>query len=208
MSGLVDDLTARLKAPASASTSTAASVVCAPVDDFVGRSCGLVMKPTNSIDGMKTNMPTNNDGTDEPTALDQVAQDDPAGMHGVEAGAGIVCSECGAVMPDDAYARMFGRCARHADEEKERGLIGELRAVIEREEDVKRVVELEAIAGGRFRYMIETPFETFPKFVIGTTDAEFADVRLEHRCGAEWNAREIWERREKPPVNLESGVEW
>jgi hypothetical protein len=30
----------------------------------------------------------------------------------------ITCSDCGAQMPDDSYARIFGRCARHADEEK------------------------------------------------------------------------------------------
>lgn len=29
--------------------------------------------------------------------------------------ASIVCSQCGAPMPNDAYARMYGRCARHAD---------------------------------------------------------------------------------------------
>ena len=31
---------------------------------------------------------------------------------------GIACSECGALMPDDAYARKYGRCARHADAQK------------------------------------------------------------------------------------------
>lgn len=30
---------------------------------------------------------------------------------------GVRCYQCGATMPDDAYARMYGRCARHADEE-------------------------------------------------------------------------------------------
>lgn len=34
----------------------------------------------------------------------------------------VTCYECGAEMPDDAYARAFGRCARHADEEKQRRL--------------------------------------------------------------------------------------
>jgi hypothetical protein len=32
----------------------------------------------------------------------------------------VTCSECGAEMPDDTYARTFGRCAKHADEEKTR----------------------------------------------------------------------------------------
>ena len=30
----------------------------------------------------------------------------------------LICYECGAQMPADTYARTFGRCARHADEEK------------------------------------------------------------------------------------------
>lgn len=29
----------------------------------------------------------------------------------------ITCKQCGAQMPDDAYARTYGRCAKHADEE-------------------------------------------------------------------------------------------
>jgi len=29
----------------------------------------------------------------------------------------IWCSDCGVAMPDDAYARLYGRCARHADAE-------------------------------------------------------------------------------------------
>jgi hypothetical protein len=31
---------------------------------------------------------------------------------------GIICRQCGATMPDDAYARTYARCARHADEER------------------------------------------------------------------------------------------
>lgn len=29
----------------------------------------------------------------------------------------IICSQCGQKMPADAYARTFGRCAKHADGE-------------------------------------------------------------------------------------------
>lgn len=65
------------------------------------------------------------------------------------------------------------------------------------EDDVKRVVKLVPDTPGRFLYLIETPFATFPKFVIGTTDATFDDVRLEVRCGAEWNALKHWGERTK-----------
>lgn len=30
----------------------------------------------------------------------------------------ITCTQCGAKMPNDAYARRYGRCARHVDEER------------------------------------------------------------------------------------------
>jgi hypothetical protein len=77
-----------------------------------------------------------------------------------------------------------------ADEERA------LREQIGRESDVRRVLELTPIGGGRFRYLIETPFATFPRFVIGTTDAENEDVRIELKCGAEWNARQQWAERQ------------
>lgn len=67
-----------------------------------------------------------------------------------------------------------------------------LREIMAREEDVKRIVRLEPTGTGRFRYLIETPFATFPKFVIGTTDAKFDDVRLELRCGLLESAEERW----------------
>jgi hypothetical protein len=76
-----------------------------------------------------------------------------------------------------------------------------LRARIEQEADVKRLLKLEPLANGAFRYLIETPFETFPKFVIGTTDALNQSVRIEMRCGALWNAEEHWARL------MENGVE-
>jgi hypothetical protein len=68
--------------------------------------------------------------------------------------------------------------------------------LIAAEPDVQRVVRLARIAGGRFRYLIETPFATFPKFVIGTTDAQLEDVRREVKCGAPWNAESIWAQKE------------
>jgi len=72
-------------------------------------------------------------------------------------------------------------------------IMAELRAKMEQEDDIKRVVRLER-AGDRFRYLIETPFKTFPKFVIGTTDAEFDVVRLELRCGLLESAEAAWDR--------------
>jgi hypothetical protein len=66
-----------------------------------------------------------------------------------------------------------------------------VRRLIEAQPDVKRVVHL-APDGLRFRYMIETPFETFPRFVIGTTDAGLTDVRIIVKCGTEWGAEDLW----------------
>ena len=64
--------------------------------------------------------------------------------------------------------------------------------LIEGQPDVKRVVKLEP-AGERYRYLIETPFATFPRFVIGTTDADLADVRIEGKCGTDWGAEQMWD---------------
>ena len=66
--------------------------------------------------------------------------------------------------------------------------------LIAREGDVKRVVECEEIAPGKYRYLIETPFRTFPKFVIGQTNSDLTDVRIRLSCGAEWNAVEQWKK--------------
>ncbi|HSI08799.1 MAG TPA: hypothetical protein VK985_09410 [Rariglobus sp.] len=70
-------------------------------------------------------------------------------------------------------------------------IIDALRNRMECEEDILRVVNLVPY-GDRFRYLIETPFKTFPRFVIGTTDAAFDDVRLELRCGLLTTAERYW----------------
>ena len=70
-----------------------------------------------------------------------------------------------------------------------------LRALISNESDVKRIVELVPLADGRFGYLVETPFESFPKFVVGTTDADNEEVCIGLRCGAEWSAREYFEKQ-------------
>lgn len=68
-----------------------------------------------------------------------------------------------------------------------------LKARIEAESDVRRVMALER-SGALYRYMIETTHH-FPRFVIGTTDEAFDDVRPIFKCGAEWSARKAWDER-------------
>ena len=70
--------------------------------------------------------------------------------------------------------------------------IEEARKVMSEESDVKRVVEIERLAGGGYRYFIETPF-VFPKFVIGTTTSDL-DVTTRRGFGEEWNARRNWDK--------------
>jgi len=70
-------------------------------------------------------------------------------------------------------------------------ILNALKVRMEGEVDIKRVVRL-VPCGDRFRYLIETPFQTFPKFVIGTTDAAFDDVRREFRCFILDNAERHW----------------
>jgi hypothetical protein len=70
-------------------------------------------------------------------------------------------------------------------------IIEEVRARIAAERDVQRVLEI-APDDKRFRYLVQTPFDTWPRYVIGTTDAALSDVRIEFRCGEECFAREKW----------------
>lgn len=70
----------------------------------------------------------------------------------------------------------------------------QLRDLILQQSDVKRVVGLVSMADGRFAYCIETPFMTFPRFVVGTTDAVNDDVHIHSRCGAEWSAMACFEK--------------
>lgn len=68
-----------------------------------------------------------------------------------------------------------------------------LRALILAEDDVKALHRLEPRAG-RYCYLIETPFQTFPKFVIGTTNADNTQVHITHKCEAQWQADEAWHK--------------
>ena len=69
-----------------------------------------------------------------------------------------------------------------------------LRNLIQREADVHAVLELASQADGRWIYLIQTPFVTFPKFVIGLTDVENEEVEIFMRFGSEWSARAEWDR--------------
>lgn len=67
--------------------------------------------------------------------------------------------------------------------------------LIEKETDVLRVIGISfRKQDGKFLYFIETPFETFPKFVIGITDAANESPRILAKCGMEWHAMEEWRR--------------
>ena len=61
------------------------------------------------------------------------------------------------------------------------------------EGDVRRLLELRPLPDGRWAYWIETPFESFPRYVIGSTDAQMTAVRIEFKCGQAWSARQAWE---------------
>jgi hypothetical protein len=71
--------------------------------------------------------------------------------------------------------------------------IAVLRARIERESDVKSVLEIEPM-GHLYRYLIETSYASFPKYVIGITDSNFDDVQPIFKCGLESTARAAWQK--------------
>ena len=69
-----------------------------------------------------------------------------------------------------------------------------LRDKIQREPDVLRVFELSLRTDGSWMYFIQTPFVTFPKFVIGLTDADNESPEVVFRSGAKWSASAAWDR--------------
>lgn len=69
-----------------------------------------------------------------------------------------------------------------------------VRALITREADVFALHALARRSDGTFLYLIETPFATFPRFVIGSCDARVADARPLFRCGQRWSADAEWHR--------------
>jgi hypothetical protein len=74
--------------------------------------------------------------------------------------------------------------------------------VIQEQPDVRAVLRL-AKVGDRYRYLIETPFTTFPRYVIGTCDANAEHPVLEWSGGTRFGAQEAWDggqRTEDPPT--------
>lgn len=68
-----------------------------------------------------------------------------------------------------------------------------LRGVLESEADVKKVWALEALPEpGRWLYLIETPFMTFPKFAVGTTNQANSAVQILMTCGSVWAATDAF----------------
>jgi hypothetical protein len=75
-----------------------------------------------------------------------------------------------------------------------------LDALIKAEPDVFRLVDLVQLVDGKFLYQIETPFAGFPKYVIGSTDAENKAPHILLKCGTEWAADEAWRGFRQNPV--------
>lgn len=68
-----------------------------------------------------------------------------------------------------------------------------LRALIQQEEDVLEVLALSWVPmEQRWLYLIKTPFATWPKYVVGFTDAANADPEILLRCGHESSARDCF----------------
>ena len=66
----------------------------------------------------------------------------------------------------------------------------DLRDLLLREQDVRAVHALQPLPDGRALYLIETPFMTFPKFAVGSTNEANDDVRVLSTCSARWAADE------------------
>lgn len=68
-----------------------------------------------------------------------------------------------------------------------------LAARMEAEADVVKVIGLRPFSPGRFLYLVETPLE-YPRFTVGTTDAELERVVMFMGCGEYWLAAEEYKR--------------
>lgn len=74
----------------------------------------------------------------------------------------------------------------------------DLADLIRREQDVRRVIALQPLGDGRALFLIETPFLTFPKFVVGSTNEPNDDVRVLMSCGARWSAEAAFDENLNP----------
>lgn len=73
-----------------------------------------------------------------------------------------------------------------------------LAKLIEAESDVHTLLSLRPAAiadpAGPWFYLIETPFATYPKFVIGRTDADNERPVILFTSGTEWAAADEWKK--------------
>lgn len=71
-----------------------------------------------------------------------------------------------------------------------------LRGLLDSQDDVRRVMALEVLPSSgpllRWLYLIETPFMTFPKFVVGTTNSNNTEIEILLACGSEWAATDAF----------------
>ena len=73
--------------------------------------------------------------------------------------------------------------------EEQRLAFHRLKNLIEQEGDVHRVRDLRPIPGTpRWAYLIETPFATYPKFVVGSCNDDKSDIIILSKHSAEWGA--------------------
>ncbi len=70
--------------------------------------------------------------------------------------------------------------------------LDDLRELIASQADVKQLLNVTCRQCVYF-YQIETPFDTFPKFVIGETTAGLETGRPIHKCSARENSDRAWE---------------
>jgi hypothetical protein len=65
-----------------------------------------------------------------------------------------------------------------------------LRKLIMAEPDVILLHALAPLKGGRWAYLIQTPFASFPNFVMGTTDDENTQPIILAKAAKEWGIRQ------------------
>jgi hypothetical protein len=72
-----------------------------------------------------------------------------------------------------------------------------LAKLITAEPDVHRLVALmplhDSLPGEQWIYLIETPFPSYPRFVIGETDGANTAPSLLFQSGTEWSAQDHWD---------------
>lgn len=68
-----------------------------------------------------------------------------------------------------------------------------LRSLITQEEDVKTLHRLVRVNDERALYLIETPFESFPRFVVGLTSMDNDVPLILARCNKQASAEMIFD---------------